>query len=157
MLENCHSLQERWGGVSDIIDRWLDERKTLIVAYTQLSATGEFDSANPKHGQSVQQFCEVLVDYVSAGHFEVFQQLISEADAFGDSAAVERGEHLLEQIQTTTEFILDFNDKYLETDDLDSLKDDLCEMGPMLATRFEHEDGMIERLHNAHLDQASAT
>ena len=31
MLENCKTAKERWGGVSEIIDRWLTERQELIV------------------------------------------------------------------------------------------------------------------------------
>ncbi len=30
------------------------------------------------------RLCEVLVDYVSAGHFEVYEQLIQEAREFND-------------------------------------------------------------------------
>ena len=37
----------------------------------------------------------------------------------------------------TTELILDFNDKYQETDDLDTLNTDLSKVGEWLATRFE--------------------
>ena len=31
MLEDCKSAQERWGGVSEIIDRWLQERQQMLV------------------------------------------------------------------------------------------------------------------------------
>jgi len=34
MLENCQSAKERWGGVSEIIDRWLQERQELLDAPT---------------------------------------------------------------------------------------------------------------------------
>ena len=37
MLENCKTAQERWGGVSEIIDKWLQERKELLVQYCNLS------------------------------------------------------------------------------------------------------------------------
>ena len=43
------------------------------------------------------------------------------------------------------------NDKYLETDDLESLAVDLSSIGEFLAQRFESEDKMIEVLHNAHV------
>lgn len=33
MLENCQSAKERWGGVSEIIDRWLEERQQMLVQY----------------------------------------------------------------------------------------------------------------------------
>ena len=31
MLENCRNARERWGGVSELIDRWLKERQELLV------------------------------------------------------------------------------------------------------------------------------
>ena len=33
MLENCKTARERWGGVSVIIDRWLQERQDLLVLF----------------------------------------------------------------------------------------------------------------------------
>ena len=48
---------------------------------------------------------------------------------------------------------MDFNDKYLETDDLDTLATDLSVIGEALEQRFESEDKMIEVLHNGHLEQ----
>ena len=52
----------------------------------------------------------------------------------------------------TTEWILDFNDKYLETDDLASLTPDLSQLGETLETRFSAEDRMISVLHTSHRD-----
>lgn len=59
----------------------------------------------------------------------------------------------MDKIQPSTESVLDFNDKYLETDDLDTLAKDLSIIGEALEQRFESEDKMIEVLHNAHLEQ----
>ena len=59
----------------------------------------------------------------------------------------------MDRIQPSTEAVLDFNDKYLATDDLDSLARDLSVVGEALEQRFESEDKMIEVLHNAHLEQ----
>ena len=42
MLENCQNAKERWGGVSDIIDKWLKERQSLLVRYCDLVNKGEF-------------------------------------------------------------------------------------------------------------------
>lgn len=156
MLENCRTLQERWGGVSDIIDRWLQERQTLLVHYCNLSATPTFESDNEEQGEQLQQVCEILVDYISAGHFEVYQQLMEEGRAYGDKDALAEAHGLLTDIHTTTQSCLDFNDKYLETDDLSSLSNDLSKLGETMAGRFEIEDRMIEVLHTAHQAEAMA-
>ncbi len=155
MLENCKNLRDRWGGVSDVIDRWLQARQDMLVHYCNLSNIHEFDSDNLDHGSKLQSLCELLVDYISAGHFEVYQQLMEECRAFGDKDAIEEAHSLLDQVHATTQSSLDFNDKYLETDDLDTLADDLSQLGESLATRFEAEDRMIEVLHTAHQDIAS--
>ncbi len=151
MLENCQSLQQHWGGVSEVIDRWLEERRELLVLYCELSEVKHFDGANDSHGSKLQNFCELMVDYVSVGHFEVFEQLAGEGKAFSDKDGLKQGAELMEIIQPSTEIILDFNDKYLATDDLDTLTTDLSNIGETLAQRFESEDKMIEVLHNSHV------
>lgn len=151
MLEDCKTLQQYWGGVSEVIDRWLEERRELLVKYCELSEIQDFDGANASHGSKLQNFCELMVDYVSVGHFEVFEQLASEGKAFSDTEGLKQGAQIVEAIQPSTEAILDFNDKYLETDDLASLAVDLSSIGEFLAQRFESEDKMIEVLHNAHV------
>ena len=156
MLESCKTLQERWGGVSTIIDRWLQSRQELLVGYCQLSTVPAFDSTNPEHGDQLKSLCENLVDYISAGHFEIYQQLMEEGRAFGDQQALNEASELLSRIHPVTQSALDFNDKYLATDDLDSLTTDLSSLGESLAARFEIEDRMIEVLHNAHQQQANS-
>lgn len=148
MLDNCQTAQERWGGVNDIIDRWLQERQALLVQYCKLSESGTEETA----GVKLQRLCQILVDYVSAGHFEVYDQLLKEGRDFDDEKALQEAPELFSKIDLTTESLLDFNDKYLETDDLESLSADLSSLGEKLAARFESEDRMIEVLHTAHKD-----
>ena len=148
MLENCQSAKERWGGVSEIIDRWLQDRQQLLVTYCSLSEATNPGEAAPK----VQELCQQLVDYVSAGHFEIYDKLIKEGREFEDEEALSVAESLIKTIDETTGLTLDFNDKYLETDDLDTITEDLSRLGEILAARFEAEDRMIEVLHVAHKD-----
>ncbi|MGI1679584.1 MAG: sigma D regulator [Cellvibrionaceae bacterium] len=152
MLENCNTAKERWGGVSDIIDRWLQERQDMLVQYCSLSTVSEFDENDPDICSQTRRLCQILMDYTSAGHFEVYDQLIQEAKEFNDKAALEEGSKLISKLENTTDKVLDFNDKYQETDDLSSLQEDLSIVGETLAIRFEAEDRMIEVLHVAHKD-----
>ena len=112
MLENCRSAKERWGGVNDIIDKWLHERQQLLVSYCDLSGTNLFDEENVSHQEQVKRFCQILVDYVSAGHFEVYDQLIKEGQDFDDKVALKQAAELYDVIDNTTESLIDFNDKY---------------------------------------------
>ena len=152
MLENCKTAKERWGGVSDIIDRWLQERQDLLVIYCELSNLHESNGADADRGNQLRRFCQILVDYISAGHFEVYDQLIKEGREFEDKDALKEASALFETVDASTELTLDFNDKYQETDDLASLPQDLSRLGEALETRFEAEDRMIAVLHVAHKD-----
>lgn len=150
MLENCQSAKERWGGVNNIVDRWLHERQQLIVEYCALSGVQTFDESNSEHQSQVRKLCQILVDYVSAGHFEVYEQLIKEGKDFDDQQGLKQASELYKTIDQTTEALLDFNDKYQETDDLSELVVDLSNVGQYLEPRFSAEDQMIEVLHNSH-------
>ena len=157
MLENCKSAKERWGGVSKLIDQWLEERQEMLVRFCALGEIRHFSSEDPSQGRKVKTFFEILVDYTSAGHFEIYDQLIREGNSYHDKDALEAANGLLETIDATTELILDFNDKYLETDDLTSLAADLSTLGETIESRLEAEDCMIEVLHSAHHDQSQKT
>lgn len=150
MLENCQDAKQRWGGVSQIVDRWLAERQQMLVKYCALSETKGAD--DDTRGSKLRAMCEIMVDYVSAGHFEVYDQLLKEGQDFGDTEALKKGAELFTKVDATTEEILDFNDKYQETDDLTTLDSDLSQLGEVLEARFSAEDQMIAVLHDAHKD-----
>ncbi|MDR8013336.1 sigma D regulator [Ectopseudomonas guguanensis] len=154
MLESCRNAQERWGGVHQLIDRWLGERRELVQAYTALTKAPQAPTINC---ESVQGFCELLVDYVSAGHFEVYEQLTSEAKAFNDKRGLELAKQIYPRIEAITEFALAFNDRCDNGDCRDnaSLVTELNRLGKLLHERFELEDCLIEVLHNAHQEQAA--
>lgn len=154
MLENCKSAKERWGGVSEIIDRWLEERQAVLVQYCALSDR-EQNLSDLQRGEKLRSFCQILVDYVSAGHFEVYDQLIKEGREFDDAEALQEASKIYDIIDTTTERLLDFNDKYLETDDISSLTADLSHLGEALEVRFSAEDRLISVLHTSHKDLVS--
>ena len=154
MLENCKTAKERWGGVNEIIDRWLEERQEMLVQYCSLSGLNE-ELSDVQRGERLRSFCQILVDYVSAGHFEVYDQLIKEGREFDDAEALQEASKLYDVVDETTEKLLDFNDKYLETDDLTALVTDLSKLGEVLEVRFSAEDRLIAVLHTAHKDLVS--
>lgn len=149
MLENCQNAKELWGGVNIIIDRWLQERQDMLVQYCSI---GEADQNEEVRGEKLRRLCQILVDYVSAGHFEIYDQLIKEGREFDDEEALHEAGSLFTIVDGTTEKLLDFNDKYLETDDLSSLNQDLSSLGETLEIRFSAEDRMISVLHTSHKD-----
>ncbi len=59
--------------------------------------------------------------------------------------------NLVEAVQPSTEALLDFNDKYLATDDLQALTVDLSTMVTGWRNDLSLRIKMIEVLHNAHV------
>ncbi|MDX9686392.1 MULTISPECIES: sigma D regulator [Halopseudomonas] len=158
MLEKYKNAQERWGGVDRLIDRWLADRKELVDQYIALR-----DQTH--EGRSVQEqlnlFCSALLDYVSAGHFSVYEQLVRGAEEAGDDRALELMARVMPRIETITQFAVLFNDYYgARTKRVlkeDVMRSRLLKMGGLLDERFELEDCLIEVLHNAHRQPQQAT
>lgn len=150
MLEKCRNAQERWGGVSEIIDHWLEERQELISTFVHLPE----QSVEEGLSKQVERFCELLMDYLSSGHFEVYEQLLREGSEF-DDGSVEAAQTLFPKIQISTDAALDFNDKYAASGTLTvrlvkEMANDLSVLGERLEERFELEDQMISVLHTSH-------
>lgn len=155
MLDSCTTAQERWGGVHKLIDRWLAERKQLVSEYTALRDRSS-PSSTPDTG--LESFCDVLVDYMSAGHFEVYEQLIREAEDFNDLGGIQLAKQLYPRIETITQTAVQFNDQYgepAEAVDETRMQEQLRLLGALLHERFELEDCLIEVLHTAHRDMLS--
>ncbi len=156
MLESCKSAQERWGGVHDIIDRWLEQRRFLIEELVQLRKQEAF---KPEDSQFILTVCEKLVDYVSAGHFEIYEQLALEAKEFHDDRALLRLTQLMPEIEETTTIAVEFNDKFDTKEHCDSqlteLPFALQTLGVVMAERFGLEDQLIKELHEAHNEKSA--
>ncbi|MEH6575631.1 MAG: sigma D regulator [Amphritea sp.] len=156
MLEKCRTAQERWGGVSEIIDHWLEERQQLISNFVALPQKNVADDLT----NHIKEFSQVLMDYISSGHFEVYEQLLKEGGEFNDGS-LEKAQGLFPKIQVSTDIALDFNDSYSIFDgqtlkDMHELTVQLSTLGEALEERFSLEDQMIEVLHTAHRDQVFA-
>ncbi len=154
MLESCKSAQERWGGVHDLIDRWLEGRQDLVVQFCSLNSLDELQDTPVPMAEKIPSLCEILVDYVSTGHFEIYVQLTKEAKAFGDNEGLKLYEKIYPHIEENTQIILDFNDKYLNDAQIREnsaiLESDLSVLGEALVSRFGWEDQLITHLHSVH-------
>ena len=153
MLESCRNAQERWGGVHQLIDRWLQARHELIKAFDVLHVR---DDSTPRRPADLQRFCQHLLDYVSTGHFEVYEQLLRQACDFNDQRGLELAKQIYPRIEAITEVAVAFNDRCPKGRCIDdpALGTELQHLGKLLHERFELEDCLIEVLHNAHRQAA---
>lgn len=145
MLTKVQQAKAQWGGFDTTIDTWLEERKDLLVQYCKLASLPPFerdDKSLPEKNEIVQ-FCEILMDYVSAGHFEIYQKILGDAD---DTDTVE---NILSQIDNNTDKALQFNDEYANIDNnsgLDGFDLRLAELGQHMEERFSYEDQLIQTI-----------
>ena len=153
MLENCETAKERWGGVNGLIDRWLNERQEMLVLYCAIKGLKPYSPRKTPINIKVQAFCQVMMDYCSAGHFEVYKQLILEAQEF-DDGGIELAKKHYPRLEQITEKCVEFNDAYDTAEHclekMAELPKDLSELGELLEERFQLEDALIETLHTAH-------
>lgn len=153
MLEDCKSARERWGGVHQLIDRWLEQRQQLVEVLSRLDDSCDADLETITRPR-VDAFSETLMDYISAGHFEVYPQLREEARAFDDSEALQLADRLLERLEMSTELVLSFDQDYATPvrcqHYLARLPAWLDRLKKGLRERFALEDQLIQRLHQAH-------
>ena len=141
---------QQFNAVEDLLTGWLKERRGVLGKYTEIVVMldGDLDSSVLQARQ--QALCELLVDYVSAGHFEIFHQLINEAESFGDGSGA-LAEKLMPAIGDTTEVILAYEEKYSGNGEYpETLERDLSALGEVLESRFVLEDRLIAGLHNRH-------
>jgi regulator of sigma D len=149
MVKQSSNQEEVWHSIDAMLKGWLDGRKQTLELYCQLS---DYQNPTPEW-EDVAEFMQVLLDYVSAGHFEIYDKLVSEAQSFKNSN-MKLVDILYPKIHETTQVALDFNDKYSGQkaweSQLDEFNFDVTELGKQLAIRAELEDSLIEQLHNSH-------
>ena len=153
MLEECKNVSEYWQGVDQLIKRWLGERQALLDAYYDVGNIVIEHLDDVEALTRLRTFCQILMDYISAGHFEVYGQLVKEGRVFADNNA-KLAETLYASIIKNTEAVVNFNDTY-DTDQhchvaISKLPTALAQLGVLLKERFVVEDKLIDALHTAH-------
>ena len=146
---------QHWGDVNTIIGKWLIERQELIRILCSLT---EEELSQAEFAQRLESFCEVLVDYLSAGHFEVFSELENEARTF-DARGIQLVNALYPYLEQSTEVALWFNDRCDQlrnsSTKYEQIRSELSYLGESLTDRFELEDQMIEYVHRSNAVEAN--
>jgi regulator of sigma D len=128
------------------VDKLLVERGQMLILFCRTAGLEPYRSSGPVQAV-LQQFCQVLVDYIAAGHFALYGRILDGSERRQELLRL--AEKLYPRISETTDVAVDFNDKYDCGDDCDipeSLADDLSRLGEQLALRIELEDQLIGAL-----------
>ena len=145
MLNQLESLTERVRGSNKLVDRWLHVRKHLLVAYYNLvgikPGKESFMRLNEK---ALDDFCQSLVDYLSDGHFNIYERIIREMEGTTPYLAAS---NLYSLLEANTQQIMDYYDSTLENaidhDNYLEFQQALSDLGEALEERFTLEDKLI--------------
>ena len=86
MPNRSNDPKQQFEAVEAILTGWLKERRAVLGKYTEIVVALDSNLAENDLQKRQLGLCELLVDYVSAGHFEVFHELINEAESFDDGS-----------------------------------------------------------------------
>jgi len=140
------NASERRVQTKEMVDKWLQERQEMLVIYCQLAGLNLYTPEKPNK-QLLQDFCQVLVDYIAFGHFEVYDRISRGEERRQEVKQI--AEQVYEKVAEVTELVVAFNDKYDVSDhelNLDHLDEDLSRLGAELAARIEMEDRVVHAL-----------
>ena len=148
-VETSAEVAERRTGSSSIIKNLTAERALMLVMYCRLAGVKSIDEDNNTVSAQalLQEFCQILVDYIASGHFGLYERIINGSER--RRQVTKLAENLYPRIAETTQIAVDFNDKYDCEDYCDISQDfesDLSYLGEQLASRIELEDQLIEAI-----------
>ena len=117
----------------EISDKSFGECRQRLITYL-VKLSHAMDANLPDLSQALlSRFCDALVDYLSAGHFRVFQRVVPRPDQYA-------------AIESTTRVAMAFNDRFGEVGQVQipELKLRLETLALVLGTRFELEDEILD-------------
>jgi regulator of sigma D len=137
-----NSGTDRRNRTREVIDKLLEERRELLALLFDSSSFDPVESVIER--ERLKKFCEILVDYIAAGHFGLYQRL---SDGTERRAAVQEiAVRVFPLIKTITDNAAAFSDRcaannYQRTDEIMTQLSSLAED---LSVRFELEDQLID-------------
>jgi len=142
-------VDERRAGSAGIGEKLVAERAEMLVLFCQTAGLQPFEKETDQKvvQQHLQAFCQVLMDYVAAGHFGLYERIAAGKERRHGIAQL--ASELYPRIAETSEVAVAFNDKYdcSEYCEIgDSLDKDLSILGEELAVRAELEDRLLNTM-----------
>ncbi|WJW76022.1 Rsd/AlgQ family anti-sigma factor [Thiohalobacter sp. IOR34] len=122
-------------------------RTETLVRYSSLAGIRPY-LPEPRTEEALKRFCQALIDYAASAHFQLYRYI---ADGRERRQAVRAiAEQVYPQIASSTDVILDFNDRYdvahLDDGRVERLAEDLSRLGEVLAERIQLEDQVIQAI-----------
>ena len=128
----------------ELIVKLQNGRREVWSLYCNVAELKPF-SANDAVKSLLTQFSQLLVDYVSLGHFGVYERLLAGTER--RSRVLTVAKELYPEFSKTTDAAISFNDKYDNVEKVEVFEDleqDLSILGESLAKRIDLEDRLCE-------------
>ena len=132
------------------IKQLISERNEVLSMYCNLAGCdGSAISADDIGTEALQEFCQILIDYIATGHFELYRRISEGEEKRTD--IIKLADAIYPRIEQTTKMAVDFNDLYdggnnYSDEHKSQLANHLSKLGEELATRIELEDQLINTL-----------
>lgn len=120
------------------------ERVEVWSLYSQLANMKPFGSVDAVRSK-VTEFSQILVDYVSLGHFGFYDRLLAKTERRKRVLTIAKD--IYPEFSASTNAAILFNDKYDNVDhcnDFAELAKDLSDLGEWMAKRIDLEDNLCE-------------
>lgn len=137
---------ERRKQTDRMICELLTERKQMWSLYWEVAKLKPFDQHQEALKQTLARFCQVMIDYISLGHFGIYHRIINGTER--RLRAIQAAQALYPEIAEATDVAIQFNELY-ESGKLSDpvvLARELSKLGEALAKRIEPEDLLIDSL-----------
>ena len=146
MNPEVQEQQDRRSGTRSLIDRMLSQRQKMLVLFERCAGVEPYANERP-NDELLQEFSQILVDYIASGHFGLYERISEGKER--RRGIVELAEQLYPRIANTTQVAVEFNDIYEKLNGR-AIEGDLLKMlsklGEELAVRIDLEDQLISEM-----------
>lgn len=123
-----------------LVSELQEERHQVWTLYCKVAELKPFSCLSQTQSL-LTQFSQLLIDYVSLGHFGIYERLLSGIES--RATVLDAAKTIYSDFSKTTEVVVAFNDKYEQNGQdltVEKLEADLSFLGESLAKRIEFED-----------------
>ena len=146
MSSEVQAQRDRRSGTRSLIDKMLSERQRMLVLFERLAGVEPYADELPNN-ELLQEFSQILVDYIASGHFGLYERISQGKER--RRGIVNLADKLYPRIANTTQVAIEFNDVYEKSNGERmgaNLTDLLSKLGEELAVRIELEDQLISEM-----------
>jgi regulator of sigma D len=71
-----------WLQMQERINSWLLARQKLILMFCSVDGLRNLNPGDAALTQKLNHMCQILIDYVTAGHFDIYSNLVTNSEHF---------------------------------------------------------------------------